>query len=307
MYLRFENLEGVYRGNPHVMYKIKPQLVISYNQKDWSRMEEGSYNEEEKTYLVSQKFEKGPVWVAWAHPYTYSQSIDYMSTLSDSPLVTLEKVSTSVKGHSIFLYNIRKEGPPSTKKETVVAMALQHPGEDAGGYFIEGYTDLLLDKSKSNKLLDTYNFLVIHVMNPDGQTEGNTRYNSNMEDLNNIWNNPNLMQPEVQGVQDWLKEYTDQGHKITRFFDVHCWGQETEYLYLTNNDLDFCEKLNKYVHFAPFPSTSVGGATQYFQKTYGAKSTTVELSQKTNNSEILLSPDDYRDAGASVLKALMEY
>lgn len=155
-------------------------------------------------------------------------------------------------------------------------------------------------------LLEKYNFLVIHVMNPDGLSSGNTRYNNNMADLNNIWNNPDLMQPEVEGVQEWLNQYTREGNKITRFFDVHCWGQETENLYLTNNDMEFPELLNKQVHFAVYPSTSEGGATHFFMNTYGAKAATVELSQKYNSSTDLLTPDDYRNTGAAIVKALAE-
>lgn len=302
--IRFENMVGVYRGGPHIMYIKNPRLVYSYDQKNWLRMDAGKYDEENYIYEVKQKFESGPVWLAWAHPYTYTQSLKYMAQIANHPLVSLEKISESVEGRGIFLYNISKGGQASSSKESIVCMALQHPGEDAGAYFIEGFTNYLLQEKEAEHLLDKYNFLVIHIMNPDGQSSGNTRYNNNMADLNNIWNAPDLMQPEVKGVQEWLNEYTNEGHKITRFFDVHCWGQETEHLYLTNNDHEFSEKLNEYMHFAVFPSTSVGGATNYFLNTFGAKAGTVELSQKFNNSTILLTPDDHRKAGVAFLKAL---
>ena len=127
-----------------------------------------------------------------------------------------------------------------------------------------------------------------------------------MEDLNNSWVDPENPQIEVEGVKDWLELYLGKGHSIHRAMDVHCWGQEKHFLYLTNNDKEFNELINKHMYFNWWKIGNEKSANAYFEKIIGVQSATVEISQKHNNTKALLSQDDYRQAGVAILEAHLD-
>jgi cytosolic carboxypeptidase protein 2/3 len=87
-------------------------------------------------------------------------------------------------------------------------MALQHAGEDAGGYLVEGLINYLISEDPgAQEAREKFIFHIIPMMNPDGMVNGITRYNTAMEDLNNIWLNDERAQPEVTGVKNWVDRW----------------------------------------------------------------------------------------------------
>ena len=67
------NLEGIYRGNPHVIYSDYTQPVMSYDQENWDRIEEVTYDSAAHIFTFAHTFNSEPVWIAYAHPYSYTR------------------------------------------------------------------------------------------------------------------------------------------------------------------------------------------------------------------------------------------
>ena len=89
------DLEGVYRKNPHIVYTAYTEPVYSYDQESWQRIEEVKYDSTAKTFLFSKQFNREPVWIAYAHPYTFQRLQKLISFLSNNKYVEVEEISSS--------------------------------------------------------------------------------------------------------------------------------------------------------------------------------------------------------------------
>ena len=134
----------------------------------------------------------------------------------------MEKISKTKEGRSIELISITDSKVASHEKKTVFLMAMQHAGEDAGAFYLEGLINFLLSENEEAAMArEHFDFKLIPMMNPDGVFQGTSRYNAEMEDLNNIWFSEEKMQPEVAGVQRCFENMRDAGQDIDLFIDVH--------------------------------------------------------------------------------------
>lgn len=318
--IELNNLKGVYRGNTHLIYTGYTQPVFSYDQKEWERITDVQYDGSEYTLTFSRFFEQNEVWIAYAHPYPYEQVLAFIESIITNPLVSVETIGQSVEGRDIDLITIEKADVPADNKKTVLTMALQHPGEDAGGYFTEGMIrQLLSEDAAADTLLSKYIFKFIPVMNPDGLVNGTTRYNMNMEDLNSEWDDHSEdtqnapVEPEVLCVQNWIRDWYADGNKIDLFTDLHCHGQKEQYMLFfgvtTNQKFDsLCEK-----HW-DFPvrytvSNKFGRARSFLYHEFDLQESFVlEISQsRVSTKADYLTIADYLSMGRNYIMAIDGY
>ncbi|GAI13174.1 unnamed protein product, partial [marine sediment metagenome] len=112
---------------------------------------------------------------------------------------------------------------------------------DAGAYMAEGVINFLTsDTAEAKEAREAFNYFIVPMMNPDGIYGGTSRYNMQMEDLNNIWLNDEKAQAEVSRVKDWVKTWYADGKEIDLFIDIHNHSQFYRYnvLVFQNHDLD---------------------------------------------------------------------
>ena len=310
--LSFElnDLEGVYRGNPHVVYTDYTQPVYSYDQVNWGRIQKVTYDSTSRKLTFSHQFKSEPVWIAYAHPYAYQRFESLLSSIRQNGFVDVEEIAVTKEERGINLITITDMEVPNHEKKTIFLMAMQHAGEDAGAYYLEGLINFLLSNNEL-ALLARKNFVykLIPMMNPDGVYNGTSRYNMEMEDLNNIWLNDEKMQPEVKGVRNWVERWYQEGNKIDLFLDIHNHTQLYTYnvFLFKDNSLDSLGiTMDKYWPTRIWHSEPKGSSHAYFLKKE-IPGGSVELTQSFSEQGDYLSISDYHNYGKGTIKGLLDY
>ena len=133
------------------------------------------------------------------------------------PLVLLKLTSSKYQDPDLY-YPAKLK-----KKQYIVVIARQHPGEPPSSFVAEGVISFLMSEDPSAQILRTFFvFVIIPMMNPDGVILGNNRTGFAGNDFNRNWRSPNKeTEPEVVLVKDFLSELIKQGNKIAMFFDLH--------------------------------------------------------------------------------------
>ena len=310
MTFELENLEGVYRNKPHLIYSDHTQPVFSYDQENWERIENVLYDSASRTLKFSESFDTSPVWIAYAHPYSYQRLKSLMSSIGKNQYVSVEEIARTKEGRRIEMLTITDSGTVDDRKKTILLMAMQHAGEDAGTFYLEGLINFLLtDDADAINARKQFIYKLIPMMNPDGVFHGTTRYNSEMEDLNNIWLSEEKKQPEVAGVKRWAENWLGQGHNIDLFIDVHNHTQFYTYnvFIFNDNSMDSLRTvMNRYWPMRVWHSEPVGSSHAYFYS-MGIPSGSLELSQSFAEEGDYLNISDYHHYGAETVRGLIDY
>lgn len=125
------------------------------------------------------------------------------------------RIVNVIMSQFLTLVNITDSLVPGNDKINILILALPHAGEDAGGFMAEGLIDFLIsDDAQAIVARKNFNYMIVPMMNPDGIYHGTSRYNMNMEDLNNVWLNDDKVQPEVSGVKNWVKSGMPMGMRL---------------------------------------------------------------------------------------------
>ena len=133
------------------------------------------------------------------------------------PLVLLKLTSSKYQDPDLYF------PAKFRKKQYIVVIARQHPGEPPSSFVAEGVISFLMSEDPSAVILRTFFvFAIIPMMNPDGVILGNNRTGFSGNDFNRNWRSPNKeTEPEVVLVKDFLSVLIKDGNKIAMFFDLH--------------------------------------------------------------------------------------
>jgi hypothetical protein len=308
--IELNELIGVYRENPHVVYTDYTQPVYSYDQQNWQRIGNVEYDSASYTFKFSHTFGQEPVWIAYAHPYPTSRLQSLLEKIEPSEFTEIKNIATTRQGREVPLIKITDPQIPDASKRNILIIALQHAGEDAGGYMAEGMIDFLIsDNEEAKKARAKYNYMVVPMMNPDGIYNGTSRYNMEMEDLNNIWLNDKKAQPEVTGVKNWVASWYAAEKEIDLFIDIHNHSQFHQYHVFIFQDHDqdsLVTIMDNYWPIRIWHSEFEGSSCAYFHR-QGIPSGTIELSQSHLEDGKYLGIDDYHSYGMGTVKALTAY
>jgi hypothetical protein len=304
------DLIGNYRKKTHVVYTDYTQPVYSYDQQNWERIKDVKYDSALHTFQFSQRFIKEPVWIAYAHPYPTSRLKSVIDNIKTSEFVQIENIAKTDQGRNVTLIKITDTQVPDHNKRNILILALQHAGEDAGGYMAEGLINFLVsDAKEAVKARELFNYIIVPMMNPDGTYNGTSRYNMQMEDLNSIWLNDNKAQPEVTGVKEWEASWNAGGNRIDLFIDIHNHSQkhkENRFIFPDHSLDSLAIIMCKHWPFRAMHSEFKGSSNDYFNKK-GISSGTVELSQSHLADGKYLEIEDYLSFGKGIVVALNEY
>ena len=315
--ITLKNISGNYRiWQGHVLYNEHTKPVYSYDKINWERIDDCSYTDNPKVFTFSKTFTKNTVWIAYAHPYSLEQLNNYINNIKSNSYVSTEVIGKSTEARDINLITITDKSVADKDKKVIFITGLTHPGEDAGGYFIEGMIDFLLSEA-AEEIRKKFIYKFVPMLNPDGIFNGTSRYTPAEEDLNTEWDDDTTdpanapVAPEISCVKQWLSNWKSQGKGIDIFIDVHCHGQ-------TGFSNTFCDSFNKLKNFYNILSTKwqvnlgagafEGGSTDFMYKQYGVLSATIELTQsKVGADGEYLNISDYKNYGAGTVEALYEY
>jgi hypothetical protein len=304
------DLIGVYRETPHIVYTDYTQPVFSYDQKNWERIDNVKYDTSTYTFSFSEKFEKEPVWIAYAHPYPTSRMDELLEKVKFSDYASVTQLARTKEGRDISLVQITDQEVSIENKKNIMILALQHAGEDAGGFMAEGIIQFLLSEDKDAVTArKRFNYFIVPMMNPDGIFNGTSRYNMEMEDLNNIWLNDDKKQPEVTGLKNWAETWLAEGNEIDLFIDIHNHTQFHQYnvFILQDHELDsMVTIMDKYWPIRIWHSEFKGSSCSYFYKK-NIPSGTIELSQSHLEDGKYLTIADYLSFGKGTVLALNEF
>ena len=315
----FNNLIGVYRGTPHICYTGYTQPVLSYDNESWIRIQDVGYNEDDKIFRFTTYFEQDTAWIAYAHPYPYSRYMRYLDSVSSSPFLNIVAEGITPESRSIPLLEITNPESKNDKKNVFI-MAMQHSGEDAGGFSVEGIINFLLsDNTEAQRIRDDYTYYIIPMMNPDGVYHGVSRYSPLMQDLNDEWVRDDTdildVPVEVEFAKGWITEQHNMNNTMDLFIDIHCHLQRN----LFNAFLDrssetealkgLTENMRKYwPHVRYGHRYSPARLAVNFTSGLGIPSLLVEFTQayESDGDGNYLTIDDYRQFGEDMVRAITD-
>ncbi len=305
-----KGLKGVYRETPHIVYTDYTQPVFSYDQKNWKRIKNVKYDTATYTFVFSERFEEEPVWIAYAHPYPTSRLDELLGRVRSSEYAKISKLATTKEKRDISLVHISDDEKSDKDKKNIVILAMQHAGEDAGGFMAEGMIRYLLTEEEGAvSARARFNYFIVPMMNPDGIFNGTSRYNMEMEDLNNIWLDDEKAQPEVNGLKNWAESWFAAGNDIDLFIDIHNHTQFYQYnvFIFQDHELDsLVTVMDKYWPIRIWHSEFKGSSCSYFYRK-NIPSGTIELSQSHLGDGEYLTIEDYLSFGKGAVQALNEF
>ena len=162
--VHLENMTGIYRNHTHELFTDYTQPVMSYDKKSWQRITDVNYD---SATCFTFRFTPGKdtVWIAYAHPYTWSRFNAFVDSIGNNKYVMTDVIGKTREGRDIQLITITNPQKNNKDKKVVMMTALQHPGEDAGSYVLEGLIKALLsDGPEMRDIKDR--FMEIHLMKP---------------------------------------------------------------------------------------------------------------------------------------------
>lgn len=308
---KLTNLQGVYRGNRHLLYTGETRPVISYDRQNWKRISDVDYDQNAYTFTFQHTFTENRAWIAYAHPYSLSRKQDYLERIADHPMVEIDTIGYSREERPVEMITIPSDGNPG-KMKTLFFTGLQHPGEDCVGYLFEGLLDFILsDDPMAARIRDHYLIKLVFMMNPDGVFHGTTRYSWTMEDLNAEWDTTEcFVEPEVEAVKSWAEKWMDRGNQIAMMLDFHSHGQKNtrNVLVMPEDNLsELVPDLQKYWKIMGSRGRFGSSASSYFYYVYQVPSATVELSQSHPGDGKYLTIDDYRNYGKGIMLGIRDF
>ena len=143
----------------------------------------------------------------------------YIESISEFP----ESVVKILRGWKELQLGVTlPQGVAHNKKPVVVIVARTHPGETNSSYAMEGFLKTLFNNSQlSEKLRQSFSWLIIPMMNPDGVICGFYRPSLSGDDMNRIWQQPDpIKHPTATAILDTLN-VLDKERGLQFFLDFH--------------------------------------------------------------------------------------
>lgn len=142
---------------------------------------------------------------------------DWMEQIATRHYVSKSVIGQSIDGQDIHLLETASKG----RSGSLMLISRQHPPEVTGALAYNAFVEeLLSDTALANAFRETYQIVMVPLVNPDGVDAGYWRHNKGGLDLNRDWGP--FTQPETQalkGVIDRLDESSETRPVV--FLDFH--------------------------------------------------------------------------------------
>lgn len=196
--LTFTELAGEYNDKPGAVSMDKAdQLVISYDQQNWSYLTNSTWDDEKKEFTLHFTPEQDTVWVANLVPYTHGRLLKLLKEINESPFAVVEVIGRTVLGRDLHMVTVTNPDIPAANKKVVWLQARQHAWETGTSFTMEGALKWVVsDDPKAVALRDKVIFKFTPMLDPDGCATGKVRFNASGFDVNRHWNQVDLKHKE---------------------------------------------------------------------------------------------------------------
>jgi hypothetical protein len=221
----------------------------------------------ENEYALSFRFhvaETDTIYFAYLYPYSYTRLRDW---IMNQPLgVEFSTVCRSHGGVDVPAFfwdadfqrcqNVKNLTIPQHRpgrdyrKPLIVICARHHPGESCASFAMEGFLSALLSESRAGKrLLKSFSFLVIPMMNVDGVICGYYRPTLTGYDMNRSWTFPKRKDNPVEFATVCLLDRLVKTRQLLFILDFH--GHSAQCNAFTYSVWDPLVPYNEYVGLFP--------------------------------------------------------
>lgn len=165
------------------------------------------------------------IFFAYSYPYTYTDLEKSLSLHKKSNLkiLKIENICKSLSGLDLPVITITNNVHSDFKsKKIIVFIGRVHPSEAPSSHIVSGMLSFLLSKSEeAEKLRNTFVYIIVPMINPDGVKYGNTRCSLLGVDLNRRWPEPvPHLHPEVYSVKKMIQGLHEK-YGIFMICDIH--------------------------------------------------------------------------------------
>ena len=227
--------------SPYSKYTVP---MFSYDQINWQRFSNCSYDSLSNTFTIKHIFSHNTVWTAYIEPYTYTRLKNFIKEIEGNPNVTMESIGKSVEERELYLITVSEPGQDIDSHPVVWIVARHHPWETAGSWAVEGLIKYLIsNEPDANSIRKGVSFILFPMANPDGVFKGVTRYNARGIDLNRHWDKSDSYSsdtenaPEITLLKKAMSRWCSE-HRLDVWINIH------------NNDMRLTET-GDYIDFAP--------------------------------------------------------
>lgn len=188
-------------------------------------------------YALSFTFtvvEKDTMYFSYLYPYTYSEMIYFFKKLKRPfyPSILCKSAGgvevpaifwDADEGRCVSIQNILGKIPThEVLKPLIVICARHHPGETCASYAMEGFISYLFGPTQAaSRLLKTFSFLILPMMNPDGVICGYYRPTIAGYDMNRVWIRPNKRQHPIEYAVVRLLDELVKNRPLLFLLDFH--------------------------------------------------------------------------------------
>lgn len=233
-----------------------------------------------------------PLFVSAQEIFSPASHYAWLSKVDERTDATVSEIGKSVQGRALLQIDIQTE--LDKEKPYIVLIGRQHPPEVTGAYALMSFVETILNGSDlSEQFLDSFNLLVIPMVNPDGAENGNWRFNMGGTDLNRDWGP--FTQPETQAVRSALQRFHTGEDDVAFFTDFHSTKRNLLYTQADEEPTipamftrDWIAAVNARLDEAEYPYTREespnGGqpiSKNYMYGSFGIPSITYEVGDKT--------------------------
>ncbi|MEM6333838.1 MAG: M14 family zinc carboxypeptidase [Planctomycetota bacterium] len=169
-------------------------MVYSYDQENWSYFDNANNSGGTYSFSNDDNFTQDEVWVAYAFPYSYADSVAHTQAVLATPWAVptssgdangvigqspggVDDLGRTIAPRDIYGYRITDTSTDGQlDKNKVVIMTGMHAGETLGTHNYAGLVDWLVSGDPlAVEMLKTTEFFAYPTANPDGRFAGNRR------------------------------------------------------------------------------------------------------------------------------------
>jgi hypothetical protein len=190
--------------------------VFSYDKKNWQRLTCDSANEAFKFY--SHKFNLDTVYFATGYPYTYSQVVNYVDSLAQTPYIDTFTLTFSEAGRRVPMFTIRNKN--TSQQNLIWIIGRQHAFETTLNYVIEGMVNFFTSDDKiAKKSQDNTIIYIVPMMDVDNVFIGASGRMQKPIDFNRDWSTKSHWNA-IKAVKDSIYN-TSKIYNYQIFLDIH--------------------------------------------------------------------------------------
>ena len=301
--------------------------VLSYDGKNWERMARGQADGTTGVFTFRHSFSGSDACVAFCYPYTYSDVLDFVGRLDESPHCQVGVIGQSAHGRDLHHALITDHADPEGKPFGLWMTARHHAGETPGAFTMEGFVQgVLADTEAASWVRENVAVNIVPAVDVDNCAEGGYGKNEAPVDFNRDYLGPS-QRPEVAAIRraiaQWARSYPYQ-----LFLDMHAptpadpnyaflvWREHTTDEFrqreecllqaITRNAPPTCEfSLERCRDLREEGEPRDSKAAQW--RDYGAMGLTLEMAYHETAQGHVLTREAYTDFGRGLVGAVREY